>query len=96
MEEKQETEEQKLKSNGVDKFFTFLPFVLLLPQIAGGALGGVCGAIGWAINSKAMEKEKSKTWKYSICSLVTVFSFLLYALAVFIILLIFPDLIPAI
>lgn len=90
-EEQKETESTK-KGFSIETLIKLSPFILIFPQIAGGALGGLCGAIGWSLNEFIFKKDISKPLKYCAALFVLIASFGLYVLFVAIITLIFPGL----
>ena len=87
------TEEKKTPLTNiekVDRVFKFLPFILLL---AGGVIGGVCGALGWQLNEYVFKKEMSRTLKYITAIFILILSYCFLLLATVILIFIFPNLV---
>jgi hypothetical protein len=57
-----------------------LPVVLIF---AGGALGGICGAIAFMLNTRVFRSEMSGVEKYILTLLISILAGMLYALLAF-------------
>ena len=58
----------------------------------GGAIGGLCGGLGWAINQKIMRSDRSAGVRYGLAALTFVGAIALYFAVVTVIALVFPSL----
>lgn len=82
---------QKASFN-IETIIKLSPFILILPQIAGGALGGVCGALGWSFNEFIFKKNISKPLKYVAALASLIAAGCLYIIFAAVLVSIFPDL----
>jgi hypothetical protein len=80
---------EKRKLNVVELVFTAWPMALVA---VGGAIGGLCGGVGWAINAKIMSSGLSAPVRYGLCVLVGIGAIGLWLLAVFLLATAFPSL----
>ncbi len=76
----------------IEKIVKLSPFILLFPQIAGGALGGVCGALGWSFNEFIFKKDIPAPLKYAAALFSLIAAGGLYILLAAILVAIFPNL----
>lgn len=81
-------------SFSIEKAVKLSPFILFLPQIAGGALGGVCGALGWSFNEFIFKKDIATPLKYGAALFSLIAAGGLYILFAAVLVAIFPDLAP--
>ena len=75
----------------IDTIVKLSPFILALPPLAGGIVGGLCGGIGWYINDFVFKKEIAKPLKYGAALLNLIFCFGLYLVIAMLIMMIFPS-----
>ena len=78
---------QKPKLNVVQLIFMAWPIALVA---VGGAIGGACGAIAWAINAQIMKSSLSSPLRYSLCVVTGLAAIGLWMLAVFALAAAFP------
>ena len=83
--ENQATAKQKL--NTVELVFAAWPMALVA---VGGAIGGLCGGIGWAVNAAIMGSKLSAPVRYGLCVLVGIGAIGLWFVAVFLLAMAFP------
>jgi hypothetical protein len=84
----QQDQAQKPKLNVVEIIFAAWPIALVA---VGGAIGGACGALGFAINYKIMGSTMSAPVRYGLCVLVGLGAIGLWLLAVFALAAAFPS-----
>lgn len=88
---KDEAVEEKAGFN-IETIIKLSPFILIFPQIAGGALGGVCGALGWSFNEFIFKKDIATPLKYGAALFSLIAAGGLYILFAAVLVAIFPDL----
>jgi hypothetical protein len=66
----------------------------LIMVFIGGALGGLCGGAAMALNVKIFNSSRSVKYKYGMTLLVSLASILIYIVAVTILVLFFPSIVP--
>ena len=85
----EEDSKDNKKLKGFEHIICGWPLILVF---IGGAIGGACGGLAYALNAKLYLSELSKTKKYLYITLVGLGAFVLYYAVVVILVLIFPDL----
>ncbi len=85
-------DQEEIKAPLIERIVKLSPLILLLPQIAGGAVGGICGFIGWHVNTKIFQSEYSTPIKYLLCACSFVFAVVIYLAVMVALYIFFPDL----
>ena len=89
MSEPQVTANEGRKLSIVEQIVCALPIGLIA---IGGALGGLCGGLAWALNQKIMRSERSAPVRYALALATLVGAIAAYFGAVVVLAMLFPDL----
>ena len=90
MSERREREQRQLSM--IEHVVCAWPFVLVA---VGGALGGACGGLAWAINTRIMASTLSAPMRYGLVFLSGLGAAALYFVGVMLLVMFFPNMFGA-